>query len=91
MIWSSQKEPVASAVGSVGGSNKKIMAGHPLVQDGQKLVPSITRVFRKDQTLYVYFEVYDPAMDPDRKIPNLSAEVDCSSRGEKPTTPLRYG
>ena len=67
VVLSSQKEPVASAVGSA-DTNKKLLAAHPLVQDGQKVVPSITRVFRKDQTLYVKFEVYDPGMDPDRKI-----------------------
>jgi hypothetical protein len=53
------------------------------VQDNQKLLPSITRVFRKDQTLYVYFEVYDPTMDGDRKVPSLSAEVDLLIGGRK--------
>lgn|ERR1043166_2627473 len=75
VIWSNQKEPVTAAVGAA-DTNKKLLAGHPLVEEGQKLVPSITRVFRKDQTLYVYLEVYDPAMDADRKIPSVSAEVD---------------
>ena len=42
----------------------------------KKLIPSITRVFRKDQTMYVYFEVYDPAIDSDRKALSLTAEVD---------------
>ena len=44
-------------------ASKKLLAASPLVQDNQKIVPSITRVFRKDQTMYVYFEVYDPTMD----------------------------
>ena len=38
-------------------------------------MPSITRVFRKDQTLYVYFEVYDPSLDPDQKTPSLTADL----------------
>jgi hypothetical protein len=75
VIWSSQKEPVTAAVGAA-DSNKKLALANPLVQDGQKIVPSITRVFRKDQTLYVYFEVYDPMTDPDRKLPSLSANVE---------------
>ena len=29
--------------------------------------------------MYVYFEVYDPTMDPDRKVPSLTAEVDLFS------------
>ncbi|MGH9661269.1 MAG: VWA domain-containing protein, partial [Bryobacteraceae bacterium] len=41
----------------------KRMAASPLVDGDRKLVPSITRVFRKDQTLYVYLEIYDPALD----------------------------
>ena len=27
----------------------------------QKLIPSVTRVFRKDQEMYVYLEAYQPA------------------------------
>jgi len=75
VIWSNQKEAVAAAVGTA-GANKKLLEASPLVQDNQKIVPSITRVFRKDQTMYLYFEVYDPAMDPDRKLPSLSAQVE---------------
>lgn len=75
VIWSSQKELLSAAVGTA-GSNKKVLEASPLVQGDQKIVPSITKVFRKDQTMYVYFEVYDPAMDPERKTPNLSAQVD---------------
>jgi hypothetical protein len=65
---------VAAAVGSA-VNDKKALTNHPLIQDGQKIVPSITRVFRKDQTMYVYFEVYDPSPD-DQKTPNVIAEVD---------------
>jgi hypothetical protein len=75
VVWSSQKEALSAAVGTA-DANKKLMAASPLVQDNQKLIPSITRVFRKDQTMYVYFEVYDPTIDSDRKTPNLEAEVD---------------
>ncbi len=73
VVWSNQREPLASAVGSA-DANKKLIAANPLVQDNAKLIPSITRVFRKDQTLYVYFEVYDPASD-DRKALSLEAQV----------------
>jgi hypothetical protein len=72
VVLSNQKEPVGSAVGSA-DSNKRLLAAHPLIENGQKTVPSITRVFRGDQTLYVYGEIYDPAMDPDRKIPDIQA------------------
>jgi len=75
VILSSQKEDVKAAVGSA-DNDKRALANHPLIQNGQKTVPSITRVFRKDQTLYVYFEVYDPAADPTSKAPSLSAQVE---------------
>jgi VWFA-related protein len=75
VILSSQKEDVKAAVGSA-DSDKRALANHPLIQNGKKTVPSITRVFRKDQTLYVYFEVYDPAADATSKTPSLSAQVE---------------
>jgi VWFA-related protein len=82
IIWSNQREAATATVGSVNNS-KKVLAAHPLVQDGQKILPSITRVFRKDQTMYVFFEVYDPAMDPDRKVPSLTAEVELIAGGRR--------
>ena len=74
VVWSSQREPLSAAVGSA-ERNKKLLTTHPLVQDGQKLVPSITRVFRKDQSLYVYLEVYDPGVAPGTKSPNVMASL----------------
>lgn len=35
-------------------------AANPLVEGGWKLIPSVTRVFRKDQTMYVYLQAYEP-------------------------------
>jgi VWFA-related protein len=75
VILSSQKEDVKAAVGSA-DNDKRALANHPLIQNGQKTVPSITRVFRKDQTLYVYFEVYDPAPEGAAKTPDLTAQVE---------------
>jgi VWFA-related protein len=75
VILSSQREPVTAAVGSA-SNNKRTLASHPLVQNGQKTVPSITRVFRTDQNLYVYFEVYDPAVDATGKAASVSAQVE---------------
>ncbi len=72
VVWSSQRQSMQEAVGSA-GARKKDLAANPLIRDGQKLVPSITRAFRKDQNLYVYLEVYDPtAADPDSR-PNVAA------------------
>jgi VWFA-related protein len=35
---------------------------NPLVQNGLKLIPSVTRVFRQSQTLYVYLQAYTPGV-----------------------------
>ena len=74
VIWSNQREPMAASVASV-EKNKKLMAAHPLIQDGQKLVPSITRVYRTNQNLYVYTEVYDAVLEPGSKKPDVMASL----------------
>jgi len=71
VVWSNQREPISASVGTA-GSSKKLLESHPLVENGQKLVPDITRVFRKDQKLYVYFEVYDPGAE---QSPSVTAEL----------------
>jgi VWFA-related protein len=74
VVWSNQREPLSAAAGAA-EKDKRVLAANPLVKEGSKLIPSITRVFRRDQNLYVYFEVYDPGLDPDRKIPNVAATL----------------
>jgi hypothetical protein len=53
------------------------------VQDGQKLIPSITRVFRQDQNLFVYFEVYDPVASTETKEPSVAANLVLFHGGKK--------
>jgi VWFA-related protein len=62
VVLSNQRERIENAVASA-ERDKKLLAQHPLVQDGQKLIPSVTRVFRKDQNMYVYVEAYEPAAE----------------------------
>ena len=40
-----------------------MLAANPLIRDNQKLVPSVTRVFRRNQDMYVYLEAYQPAAE----------------------------
>jgi len=40
---------------------EKTEAANPLVQEGQKLIPSVTRVFSKSRDMYVYLQAYDRA------------------------------
>ena len=62
VVLSNQRQKLDAAVATA-EKDKKILAAHPLIQDGVKLVPSVTRVFRTDQNLYVYLEAYEPSAD----------------------------
>jgi hypothetical protein len=55
VIWSSQREPVKAVVGAAGKADKKAVASNPLIIAGEKVVPSITKVFHRNQNLYVSF------------------------------------
>ncbi len=61
VVLSNQREPIADQVAGVKNS-KKLVAANPLIADGEKLLPNVTRVFRPSQTMLVYTEVYDPTI-----------------------------
>jgi VWFA-related protein len=68
VIWSSQREPMKAAVGAAEKVTRKEATANPLIIHGdggdEKLLPNITRVFRRSQNLYVTFDVYDARPDP---------------------------
>jgi VWFA-related protein len=68
IIWSSQRESMKTAVGVAEKTTKKESAANPLIVgppgEEEKLVPNITKVFRRSQNLYVTFDVYDARPDP---------------------------
>jgi len=51
-----------------GKDQAKATAANPLVQDGKKLVPSVTRVFSAARDLYVYLQAYEPAATTPRPL-----------------------
>jgi hypothetical protein len=57
VVLGSQRVPVAKALYSV---KQKIAADsvNPLVSDGQRLMPSVTRVFSRSRDLYVFLQAY---------------------------------
>lgn len=59
VVLSNQREKLDNAIGSA-GFNRRLFSFNPLVRGGEKLVPSVTRVFRKDQEMYVFLEAYEP-------------------------------
>ena len=62
VVLSNQREKLDSAVATA-ERDRRLLTSDPLVQDGVKLVPSVTRVFKKDQDMYVYLEAYEPTAE----------------------------
>jgi VWFA-related protein len=62
VVLSSQRVDMSKALYTVAKGKKEDVqaAVNPLVVDGQKLVPSVNRVFSPAQTLYVYLQAYKP-------------------------------
>ncbi len=77
LVLSNQREPLAQQVAGV-KNDKKLVAANPLIENGQKLVPNVTKVFRPAQSMLVYLEVYDPVI-PDSLPENFrAADVEAS-------------
>ncbi len=64
VILSNQRNPVTSAVGTAERASRQTLASNPLVVGNEKVIPNVTKVFRRSQTLYVNFDVYDAQPDP---------------------------
>jgi hypothetical protein len=60
VVLSSQRQAVTDAIYSVQRtvSDKNVNAD-PLVFDGQRLIPSVTRVFSKQRDMYVFLQAYE--------------------------------
>lgn len=96
LVVSDQREPLKDQIGGV-KNDKKLIAENPLIADGQKLVPNVTRVFRPGDTMLAYLEVYDPTM-PDGMPENfrgatVQARLAFYQNGKKvfETQPVRAG
>jgi len=66
VVLGSQRVPANDALYSVKTTDKQSV-GHPLIEGGQKLLPSVTRVFSASRDMYVYLEAYEQyatAMQP---------------------------
>ncbi len=62
VVLSNQREDLNAAVFNA-ERNRRIFQRDPLVQDNKRLIPSVTRVFRRDQEMFVYLEAYEPAAE----------------------------
>ncbi len=61
VVLSSQRVDLKEAISNALKSKDQAETANPLVQDGQKLIPSVTRVFSKSRDMYVYLQAYEPA------------------------------
>ncbi len=59
VVLSSQRADMRDSLYTA--SKDKVEAANPLVQDGLKLIPSVTRVFSKSKEMYVYLQAYERA------------------------------
>jgi VWFA-related protein len=62
VVLSNERQDLSSAVFNA-QRDRRLFNSDPLVQENKRLIPSVTRVFRKDQEMYVYLEAYEPTAD----------------------------
>jgi hypothetical protein len=74
VVWSAQRIPASDVVGSA-DNKAKLQKSHPLVHENLKYLPSVTHTFRRNQTLYVYAEVYEPSLNENSRLPAVAATV----------------
>jgi len=60
VVLSSQRVAMADALFNTGKTREaREQATNPLIEDGQKLIPSVTRVFSRSRDLYIYLQAYE--------------------------------
>ena len=59
VVLSSQRIDLKDALYNADKKKDKEEAVNPLVENGQKLIPSVTRVFSKSRAMYVYLQAYE--------------------------------
>jgi VWFA-related protein len=59
VVLSSQRMDVRDAIFTAGKEKNQAVSVNPLIQDGQKLMPSVTRVFSRAKDMYVYLQAYE--------------------------------
>ena len=69
VVLSGQRVDLKDAIYNASKEKERLKeeAANPLVQNGQKLIPSVTRVFSKSRDLFVYLQAYEqglPAVEP---------------------------
>jgi hypothetical protein len=63
VVLGSQRLTVNEALYNVKTTDKQSI-GHPLIESGRKLLPSVTRVFSASREMHVYLEAYEQYAEP---------------------------
>jgi VWFA-related protein len=63
VVLANERQPYKDAIYNVAKQKDQVKqaAADPLVQNGQKLIPNVNRVFNKGRNLFVYLQAYEPA------------------------------
>jgi VWFA-related protein len=59
VVLSSQRIDLRDAIFNASKDKGQTLAVNPLVQEGHKLIPSVTRVFSKSRDMYIYLQAYE--------------------------------
>ncbi len=68
VVVSSQKVDLKDAIYNANKDKDKAETANPLVLEGQKLIPSVTRVFSKSKDMYIYLQAYEQNTDATRPV-----------------------
>jgi VWFA-related protein len=68
VVLSSQRVDLRAALFNAAKDNGRAEVLNPLVQEGQKLIPSVTRVFSKAKNMYVYLQAYQQGVESARPL-----------------------
>jgi VWFA-related protein len=63
VVLSSQRIDMRDALYNASKDKGKADSVNPLIEDGQKLIPSVTRVFSRGRYMYVYLQAYERGAD----------------------------
>ena len=59
VVLSNQRQDMSQSLATA-EKDKRLLAQNPLIEGNQKLIPSVTRVFKKEQEMYVFLNAYEP-------------------------------
>ena len=68
VVLGSQRAVLRDALFNAAKDSERMDAVNPLVQEGRKLIPSVTRVFHKSRNMYVYLQAYQQGVESTRRL-----------------------